>query len=406
MTHIAFLLPTLDRIGGAERQVVLLATGLARRGWRVTVIVLSGTAGETAAELRTSGISFLSLEMRKGLADPRGWLRLNAWLRAQRPEILHAHLPHAAWMARWSRLAAPVRVVLDTIHTAGTGTRGRKLGYCRSQWLTDKVTAVSNGAAEAWLAARMVSRDRLEIVPNGIDTEIWKPDPAERADHRARLKLRDEFLWLAAGRLEPVKNFPTLLQAFASLPGNARLVVAGSGSQAEVLWSQARSLGVENRVRFPGFQPDLLRWMRAADGFILPSLCEGLPVCLLEASGCALPCVSTAVAGAIDIIAHGHTGLLVRSHDPEPLKNAMLYLMETDGNTRQAMGSRARESVAERYSVHSVLDCWEHLYANLLAARPAAARTGIRIMRAVESGLSANGSETSVSTNGASANVP
>ena len=389
MTHIAFLLPTLNRIGGAERQVVLLAKGLARRGWRVTVIALSGTPGKMDAELRAAGIVFLSLQMRKGLADPRGWLRLNAWLRTQHPEILHAHLPHAAWMARWSRLAAPVRVVLDTIHTAGTGTRGRKLGYRCSRWLTDQVTAVSNGAAEAWLAARMARQDQLEIVPNGIDTKIWKPDPAARAALRAQLKLHNEFLWLAAGRLEPVKNFSTLLRAFASLPGNAHLVVAGSGSQAAALMSQARSLGIENRVRFPGFQPDLLRWMRAADGFVLSSLWEGLPVSLLEAGAGALPCVSTAVAGATEIVADGHTGLLVHSHDPEPLKNAMLRLMETDVSTRQAMGSRARESVAARYSIDSVLDRWEHLYARLLDNRLTTAHTGIRILRRAESGISA-----------------
>src|ERR1700679_4167967 len=89
MKHIAFLLPTLNRIGGAERQVVLLATGLAARGWRVTVVALSGTCGEACGELHTAGVEFLSLHMRKGLADPQGWIRLNAWLKQARPAILH-----------------------------------------------------------------------------------------------------------------------------------------------------------------------------------------------------------------------------------------------------------------------------------------------------------------------------
>jgi glycosyltransferase involved in cell wall biosynthesis len=367
MKHIAFLLPTLNRIGGAERQVVLLATGFAARGWRVTVIALSGTCGDFCGELHSAGIEFLSLHMRRGLADPQGWLRMNAWLRQQQPDILHAHLPHAAWFARWSRLAAPVRVLVDTIHTAGTGTRGRKLGYRFSNWLTNQVTAVSEGVTQAWTSARMVSSKRLKIVPNGIDTNAWKPDSAARAKLRAELGMRDEFLWLAAGRLEPVKNFPALLQAIAAMPQQARLVIAGSGSEAEALWSQARSLGIESSVRFPGHQSNLLRWMQAADGFALSSQWEGLPMSLLEAGACGLPCVATAVAGATEIVLEEQTGFLVSAGDQDKLQHAMRRLMEMLPEERTSMGISARQSILARYSVHTVLDRWEDLYSRQLA---------------------------------------
>ncbi len=114
MSLVALMIPTIDRIGGAERQVLALAKGLRRRGWNVTVLALAGTGGETAATLEHDGIGFLSLEMRKGLADPRGWLRLHAWLRRHNPDILHAHLPHAAWMARVSGRLAGTPIVVDT----------------------------------------------------------------------------------------------------------------------------------------------------------------------------------------------------------------------------------------------------------------------------------------------------
>ena len=86
MSHVALIIPGLDRIGGAERQVILLAKGLCRRGWRVSVVALSGSGGDAAAELVGAGAGFLSLEMRKGLADPRGWIRLHRWLRQQKPD--------------------------------------------------------------------------------------------------------------------------------------------------------------------------------------------------------------------------------------------------------------------------------------------------------------------------------
>ncbi|MGA2207428.1 MAG: glycosyltransferase, partial [Terracidiphilus sp.] len=81
MSHAAIAIPGIDRIGGAERQAMLLAKGLRRRGWRVSMVALSGTGGDAAAELRNAGVGFISLEMRKGLADPRGWLRFHRWLR-------------------------------------------------------------------------------------------------------------------------------------------------------------------------------------------------------------------------------------------------------------------------------------------------------------------------------------
>ena len=411
MRRIAFLLPTLNRIGGAERQVVLLAISLAARGWRVTLLALSGTCGEACGELHAAGVEFLSLHMQRGLADPQGWLRLNAWLRDTRPEILHAHLPHAAWLARWSRLTAPVRVVVDTVHTAGTGTRGRRLGYRLSNWLTDQTTVVSEGAAQAWKAASMISQKRLEIMPNGIDTNTWKPVTDARAELRAELGLRDEFVWLAVGRLEPVKNFSALLQAFVALPKHAGLVIAGSGSQAEALSAQAREFGIESSVRFPGHQSNLLRWMQAADAFALSSHWEGLPMSLLEAGACGLPCVSTAVAGATEIVLEGQTGFLAPAGNQMALNAAMHRLMTISASERQAMGEAARQRIRERYSIHSVLDQWENLYTGLLEAHPRATRwsrhTGPRHMRRSSPPIftAAIGAPAS-SSNGAAADAP
>lgn len=366
MSSVAFLIPTIDRIGGAERQVLLLARGLAARGWRVTVIALSGTGGAQVESLRAHGIGFLSLRMRKGLADPRGWIALNRWLRGARPDVLHAHLPHAAWMTRWSRLFAPVRVVVDTIHTAGTGSYGRKVGYRISSRFTDAVTVVSHGAAHAWLEARMVPRDKLRVVPNGVDTRRWKPDSAVRMEMRERLGVGDEFLWFAAGRLEAVKDFPMLLRAFAGLPDDARLMIAGDGSLRSELQSLSEALGVSERVRLAGYVDEITPWMQAADGFVLSSLWEGLPMSLLEAGACALPAVSTAVAGAAEILCDAQKSFLSRVGDCESLRAAMLRLMQLPAAEREEIGLRARLHVQKRYGMGPVLDRWEALYVELL----------------------------------------
>jgi glycosyltransferase involved in cell wall biosynthesis len=370
MNHIAFVIPGLDRIAGAERQMILLAHGLHRRGWRVSVVALSGSGSSIAAELSAAGISYLSLHMRKGLADPRGWIRFHHWLRKERPEIVHAHLPHAAWFSRWSRLAAPVRVLVDTLHSSSTGTFGRKLGYRFSNWLTDKVTAVSHAAAETHLAARMVSEEKLLVLPNGVDIELWRPDATVRNAVRRRLGLGNEFLWFAAGRLEAVKDYPTLLRAMVEVPNAARLVIAGSGPQEDDLRRLTHELGLESRVRFLGFESDVRTWMQAADAFVQSSLWEGLPMGLLEAAACALPAVATAVAGTREALIDGQTGFLVEAGSAKALSAAMTRMMEMPPEGRRAIGNRARQLVIERFSLEAVLDQWEAVYADLLDLKP------------------------------------
>lgn len=370
MSHVALLIPTLDRIGGAERQVILLAGGLRRRGWRVTAVTLAGSGSETAAELAASGVAFTSLGMRRGLVDLRGWVRMNRWLTKERPEILHAHLPHAAWMARWSRLAAPVRVVVDTIHTSALGTWGRGAGYRWSGWLPDRVTAVGEGVREAWVGAGMVGANQCTIVPNGVDTDLWRLDASARSAKRASFGPRGFFLWFAAGRLDPVKDYSTMLRAFAQIPEASRLVIAGSGPLEAELRELAASLKIADRVRFLGFERDVRGWMQAADGFVLSSRREGLPMGLIEAASCALPAVATDVPGTREVILEGKTGWLVPAEDPALLAGKLKAVMKAPPAERREMGERARKRAVGLFSLERALDRWEDLYRELLERNP------------------------------------
>jgi len=188
MSHIAFVIPGLDRMGGAERQVVALAPGLAGRGWTVSMIALSGDGGTVRDSLQAVGVEWVGLGMRKGLADPRGWMRMHRWLRANRPDIVHAHLPHAIFLARWSRLGLPVRAVVDTIHTSRTAMHAQRLAFRWSRFLSDCTTLVSASAAHAWITDGLISSAESLVLPNGVDVDRWRPDADARARMRAKLR--------------------------------------------------------------------------------------------------------------------------------------------------------------------------------------------------------------------------
>jgi glycosyltransferase involved in cell wall biosynthesis len=285
-------------------------------------------------------------------------------------------------MARWSRLIAPVRVVVDTVHSCSTGTVGRRLGYRWSRWLPDRVTVVSHGVADAYQAAGMVNPGSLTVLPNGVDRELLHPDEAMRAKVRNALALDREFLWFAAGRLEPVKDYPALLAAFALLPQKARLVIAGAGPLQDELIQLAERLCIELRVAFLGFEPNVRRWLQAADGFVLSSRTEGLPMVLLEAAACGLPAVATDIPGTREVVEDDVTGFLAQAGDASALTEKMSALMLASREERRTMGEQAMQRVSERFSLDAVLDQWEALYGELLEHNPMPRRWG----RSVPSG--------------------
>jgi glycosyltransferase involved in cell wall biosynthesis len=227
----------------------------------------------------------------------------------------------------------------------------------------------------------MVLPQNLLIVPNGVDVERWRPDPPMRDELRRSLGFRDEFLWLAAGRLDPVKDYPALLRAMMEVPRAAHLAIAGAGPDEAALRRLAIQFGIESRVRFLGFQPNMLPWMQAADAFVLASRWEGLPMSLLEAGACALPAVATNVAGSREIVVHGETGFLATAGDSLALRSAINRMMRLDVNARSAMGERARSRVIEHFSLNCVLDRWEALYRELLEERTFRRRPNTRGLR-------------------------
>ncbi len=361
------LVPTIDRIGGAEKQVFLLAKEHANRGWQVTVIALSGTGAGSAEELRTAGVDYLSLQMRKAWIDPHGWLRYLAWVRRNQPEIVHTHLPHATWFARCARLLAPVRVLVDTIHTSSTGSKARQHTYRLTHWLTNHVTAVSTSVASAAIVANIAPEKSVTILFNGV--EISQPDVSPRPSQHSPSGI-EPFRWIAVGRLAPVKDYPTLLQAFATLTCAPTLQIVGSGPEEHTLRNLACKLGIEDRVQFAGFHRNVKPFLATADAFVLSSLWEGLPIAVLEAAAAGLPVVATDGHGTREAMRPNETGRVVPVGDVAALAEAMTQVMTMPLDHRLKMGENGREFVEKHFSLRAIVDQWESLYCQLLEENP------------------------------------
>ncbi|MGC9970679.1 MAG: glycosyltransferase [Bryobacteraceae bacterium] len=368
MTRRVVLLSTNLARGGAEAQVVQLAAGLGQRGWDVNIIsMLAPSAFEE--ELAAAGVPVFSLRMRPGSASLAGFVRLASILRKLRPQILHCHMFHANLLGRVVRLICPLPVVISTAHSILESSRqsgearGRERLYRMTDRLSDAMVAVCDAGARRYAEAGVAPERKLRVIPNGVDTKRFQPDAEVREETRHRLGAGHEFVWLAAGRLHWKKDYPTMLRAFASQQLGL-LLIAGEGPEESALRALAAEL--KANVRFLGLRADVPELMNAANGFLLSSTVEGLPLALLEAASSALPCVATDAGGVAEIVLDGRTGFLVPPGDPAALGAAMCRLRGTTPQVRRQMGQAAREHAVAHFDMAVVVARWERLYEELL----------------------------------------
>jgi glycosyltransferase involved in cell wall biosynthesis len=272
---------------------------------------------------------------------------------------------HANLLARLIRLVLPVHRVIGTLHSIAESARDsgglvhRDRLYRLTDSLADVTVAVAEAVAARHISARAVPRRKVRVIPNGIEVGRFRPDDAARARLRMELSAGKDFVWLAAGRLNWKKDYPTLLGAMQRLRDGV-LWIAGGGPLESELQAQARGLGC--RVRFLGVRDDVPALMNAADGLVLSSIVEGMPMVLLEAAASGLPCVATAAGGAGEVVVHGETGLLVPVGDSQALAECMQRMVGMGAAEREAMGSAARKRAGERFDMAVVVKQWEELY--------------------------------------------
>jgi glycosyltransferase involved in cell wall biosynthesis len=384
--RILFLSTSMG-MGGADSQLLAAAQELRVRGHEVRIVSMT-PLGPMGLQARTAGVPTESLEMREGVPDPRALVRLARLVRSWRPDVVHSHMVHANLMARALRLVAPVPALISTIHNIYEGGRLRMAGYRLTNRLVDHMTIISQAAADRFVRERIVPERLVTVIPNGVDPALFAPEPAEdRAAVRRSLGLGGEFAWLAVGRFEAAKDYPTMLNAFRTVherqPGSVLLLVGRGSLQAETE-ALARELGLDAAVRFLGVRSDVPRLVGAADGYVMSSAWEGMPMALLEAAAGGLPIVATRVGGNHEVVLEGESGFLVPAREPTALAGAMLRLMGIVEPERRRMGERGSEHVRAHHGLSRVVDRWLALYDEVLRRKGRASAVGDIPRRAAE----------------------
>lgn len=379
-------------VGGPARQAILLHTALRDRGFET--VLVHGTVSPGEADLadllpasRDGVVRVPQLGARvRPLDDVRALLALARVVFHERPDVLHTHTAKAGALGRVAALAYNLTrprarrcLVVHTFHGhvfegyfGRAGSAAVRVSERLLARVTDRIVAISPAQRSAIVDRfRTAPAAQVSVVPLGLELEdLLAVEGTNPALRQALGFPRDAFLVGCVGRLVPIKDVGSLLEAVSLAAPRVpllRLAVIGDGPERAGLEQRARDLGLDGRVSFTGWRRDLPFVYGGLDAVALSSRNEGTPVALIEAMAAGRPVVATAVGGVPDVVEHERSGLLVPASDPAALASAIVRLAGS-GDERGCMGA-AGKALAARFRWRRLLDDLEALYLSGLDRR-------------------------------------
>ncbi len=375
--RIVHLVTDLD-IGGAEWMLVRLADWLTRQGCENRVICLL-PPGPLKQPLDEAGIPVTSLGMRRGVPNPLGLIRLTRALRREPPDLLQTWLYHADVLGMLAGRLVPVRRVVWSLRASEVNMRLYGPTSVLTRWMAgrlsrfpDAVVVNSNAGRRAHEALGYRPR-RWALIPNGVDTDAFRPDAARRAAVRDALGLTGEVTAIGlVARLDPLKGHEPWLRAAGQLARerpDVRFVLAGRGVTADSppLARWIRDADLSSRVLLLGERRDIAALDAAMDFVVMPSITEGFPNAVAEAMACGVPCIVTDVGDAAELV--GDTGWVAAPGDAEHLAAACRAALSATLDERRRRGRSARARILSSYSLDAMTASYAALYGSLLADR-------------------------------------
>ena len=365
--RITFITTSLDP-GGAETALVALALGLTALGAQTSVIALRGS-GRLAERLRTGGTSVATLDAGSAAEALIALPRVPLELRRFRPEVVQGWMYHGNLVAsavrpfRRCRLYWGIRQTLGALDRESPATNRLIRFEARlSNWpdgiIYNSMRARRDHEDVGYSAAKGM------VVPNGFDTELLRPNAEARTRLRGQLGLADDVILVGhLARYHPVKDHATFLHAASGMSEpRARFVMAGRGvdaSNAE-LTGLIERLGLKGRVTLLGEADEVHAVLTCLDVLCVSSRSEAFPNVIGEAMSCGVPCVTTDVGDAAQIV--GDTGRVVPVGDPARLAESLRAIAQMGTEARIRLGQAARQRIVELYALGSMIRQYQRIY--------------------------------------------
>jgi glycosyltransferase involved in cell wall biosynthesis len=370
--------------GGSEKHLLELIKRLGRTG--VQSHILEVGADVHADHLEGSDSSDVGIRCEKIQNSFWDWFR---FLRRTRPDIVvfvYGWIRSFPWYSSMAAYLAGVPTRFAIQHSIAEplpkvegwsmrnvlrrlvgGRRRTRLASSISALFYNATICVCNAVRERLITDYRFPPNRTITICNGVSVSEFVPSDSNRASVRTRLGIgSEEFLLVCVTRLSKEKGVDLLLMAMARLSSHGlrcKCIIVGDGPLKKLLSDQAQSLGLNGRVLFEGFQKDVRPFLQTADAFVLTSDFEGLPLSVLEAMACGLPCVVTNVGGNVEAVQHMVHGLIVAPGSVDETADAISYLV-THPRERAQMSKMVRARVREAFDIEDRMAEIKHVILN------------------------------------------
>ena len=365
---------TRMNVGGPARHALVLTRGLDDD---FPTVLAAGRPELAEGELTDPRVAVRSVPIVRALrpdADLRALRAVRRLITECGASLLHTHMAKAGSVGRAAALTFPPGRRPRLVHTFhghcldGYFPPLRQRAFLEAERAlarrTDVLIAVSPEIRDALVDLKVGRGSQYEVIPLGLDLDPYLAVAGPRGTLRSELGIAPAVPLVGiVGRLVPIKDHATLLEAIVRLP-DAHLAVIGDGELREELELRTRELGLADRVHFTGWITDVADALADLDVVALSSRNEGTPLALIEALAAARPVVATDVGGVRHIVCDGDTGWLCPPGDPEALAHALgRSLGDPKAAARAAAG---RERMAERFGATRLVEEHRRLYRELL----------------------------------------
>jgi glycosyltransferase involved in cell wall biosynthesis len=372
---IAFVLPKASEFGGLERHLLDLLRRLPELPPPTVICFGQDIITARMDQDQQGQVVVKCIEEPQSLWD---WLRI---IRKNKPDIVvfpYSWIEAFPWQAPVAARLAGIRRRISVQHLIPPplpspiqvksprdllrrliGRRSRdllkvKISARLCGYLSSTTVCVSNAVRDALVNMYGFRPRKTVVIFNGVSSSTFSPSETNGAAVRAQLYIDpEEFLLVCAARLVAAKGIDILIRAVSQVVRQGvpcKCIILGDGPLREELQQKVNFEGLWDHVLFEGFQQDVRSYLQAASAFILTSYLEGLPISILEAMACGLPCIVTNVGGSAEAVQNGVTGLIIPPGSVEAAADAILYLA-TNPDKRAEMARKAREVAAQSFDI-------------------------------------------------------
>lgn len=359
--------------GGAENLTVILSKELKKSNINPMVCALEGR-GPLVEYLKENNIPCFHLGKKSG-KDP--WVLIRLWqlIRRNKIDILHTQNIGPLIYGYFGTQFGKRPLLVHTEHTRlemEIEASKKYLYYVYGLMLNrvDAFVSIAFHISEYVERRFGISSDKVVTIPNGVDLNRFKLSEMSYSKNEFLKSEKGPVLGIVAG-LRREKDHSTLIEALKEVSRiypEIKLLIVGSGQLEKELRQKVEDLNLNRNVWFLGHRSDIPAILNALDLFVLTSLYEGLPLCLLEAMAAGKPVVATRVYGNVDVIEDGVTGLLVPPKNPVKLAEAILELL-VDRERMANMGNAGRKVVEENYDLNEMVEAYKRIYIKLIRER-------------------------------------